>query len=453
MDNDTIAAIATPPGYGGIAIVRISGPAALAVADRLRNGGSAIATQPSHTVRLRWVVSETGTHIDRAVWLVFRGPRSYTGEDLVEIQCHGGFRTARRILSAACAAGARVAGPGEFTRRAFLNGKIDLLQAEAVLDLIRAQTDRAASAALEQLEGRLSREISEIRRRVISALAAVETAIDFSEDIDGQNLTKSVSKEIHAAISPIDRLVSCEVQGRILREGVTIAIVGKPNTGKSTLFNALLGSDRSIVNPHPGTTRDTIEDYTTINGILIRLVDTAGIRPSDCEIELEGIRRAQEKFLRCDVVLYVIDSTIGPDEQDQRQLLHRTKDAVILVLNKSDIATEADRHQLEGAVKISALTGQGLDDLRKELEKRVESLMYHQHFDHFAVSERHAQLLRQASQQLREALAVVEGQQGEWAELAAIHLRSAALSLGEITGEDYYPEMLDSIFQSFCIGK
>lgn len=453
MDNDTIAAIATPPGYGGIAIVRISGPMAIAVAERLRKGGGAVAAQPSHTVRLLSIVSEKGYLIDRALCLVFRAPRSYTGEDTVEIQCHGGFRTARRILSAACAAGARLAEPGEFTRRAFLNGKIDLVQAEAVLDLIRAQTDRAAAVALEQLEGRLSREISEIRRLVISALSETETAIDFSEDIDQQDITDSVLNKIRASISLADRLVSFERHGRIIREGVTVAIIGKPNTGKSTLFNALLGYDRSIVNATPGTTRDTVEDYTTIDGILFRLVDTAGIRPSECEIELEGIRRAREKFSKCDVVLYLIDSTTGPDEQDKENLRRRAQETVIPVLNKSDIATDSQNCQLAGAVRISALTGEGLEDLRKELSNRIESLMSNQDFDHFAVSERHAQLLRQASQKLKDALGLVKEKPDEWAELAAIYLRSAVVSLGEITGEDYFPEMLDSIFQRFCIGK
>lgn len=453
MDNDTIAAIATPPGYGGIAVVRISGPKALSVAEHLRNGGDAVAAQPSHTVRLRKVVSENGELIDRALWVVFRAPRSYTGEDMIEIQCHGGFRTARRILSAACAAGARVAEPGEFTRRAFLNGKIDLVQAEAVLDLIRAQTDRAANAALEQLEGRLSREISEIRGMVISALSETEAEIDFSEDIDSKHIVDSVSYKISASIGRIDRLIASEREGKILRDGVTVAIVGKPNTGKSTLFNALVGSDRAIVSPSPGTTRDTIEDYTIIDGILVRLVDTAGLRPSDCQIEQEGIRRARDKFLKCDAVLYVMDSTTGPDEEDRQHLLCRPEGCIIPVLNKSDIQDSGNRNSLDGAIRISALTGQGLEDLRKELARKLESLMARQDFDHFAVSERHAQLLRQASQQLKESLELVHGNRGEWAELAAVHLRSAAISLGEITGEDYYPEMLDSIFQRFCIGK
>ncbi len=451
MQSDTIAALATAPGEAGIAIVRISGPNTLAIADRV------IVCRPprpsaraSHHAFLAHIRGESGRFLDRALILPMRAPRSYTGEDVVEVQCHGGRMACRQILAAVCAAGARVAEPGEFTRRAFLNGRIDLLQAEAVLDLIRAQSDRAARMALEQLEGRLTDRVNSLYRETMAAAAAIESAIDFIEEISSEEVANEALPHIRRAVDEASSLLSTSNGGRILREGLRVAILGPPNAGKSTLFNALLGYERAIVTPHPGTTRDTIEESMVINGIPIRLTDTAGIRETTCEIESLGVDRSKMELNKSDVIVYVVDANIGISSSDQ-QLIEQAHGAkVLIVYNKSDTCGFEKKHHQHG-IAASALMLKGMDEIKSAISA-IFAAAGEQESDVF-VSERHTQQLRKAISELKSAEKLLNGRMGDRLPLAALHIKSAALAIGEITGQEYQSDLLDSIFSRFCVGK
>ncbi len=453
MDDDTIAAIATPPGIGGVAIVRVSGPKALTVADRVYGGRTSLSRRPTHTVSVGRVRREDGRVLDIALWLILRAPHSYTGEDVVEIQCHGGLHVPHLVLSAVCAAGARIATPGEFTRRAFLNGRMDLLQAESILDLIRAQTDRSAIAAAEQMDGLLSKEINALYNDILAALTTAEAANDFSEDDDGKYDAHSCSSAITSAIARARRLLATERKGRILREGVKVVIVGPPNSGKSTLFNALLGFDRAIVTDAPGTTRDTIEEQISLRGILIRLVDTAGVRTATCEIEAEGIRRAIAQARTAEYIVHVYDASISNREDSIYFDRDFPSERIIRVLNKCDLKASDSGLGPPDAIQTSAISGYGLDDLRDALYVKVSSGLLDSESAGLSVSSRHADLLRETSRHLVKASEILAAGSGDWSALVAVYLRAALEMTGEITGRTYYPELLNSIFEQFCVGK
>lgn len=453
MEDDTIAAIATPPGMGGIAIVRISGPRAIAVADRVFGGRTPLADKPANTVSVGPVHGSDGRALDVALWLVRRAPRSFTGEDLVEIQCHGGAQVPRLVLSAVCAAGARIAEPGEYTRRAFLNGRIDLLQAESVLDIIRAQTDRAAVAAAEQMQGALSKEIQAVYDDILAALTSVEYSNEFTEFTDDQDVVSPPLDLISAALTRAERLLSTELAGRRLRDGTKVVILGPPNSGKSTLFNALLGYDRAIVTEEPGTTRDTIEEQIIIRGQLFRVVDTAGVRSAEGKVEAEGIRRTIEQIETSDVVLHVIDATTGFSEKSLSLIKSIRNSFVINVLNKCDLRISDGIGVPQDAVRISALSGMGLDKLRETIIERLERGGPQKEANQFYISERHSVLLREVESHLIQARDIIASDREDWASLVATHLRAALDASGGITGRTYYPELLDSIFKNFCVGK
>ncbi len=449
--TDTIAAMATAPGEAGVAIVRISGPAAFRIADRIfRCAGRPPSERPSHRVVFGRVVSPRGEILDEALLLPMRAPHSYTGEDVVEIHGHGGASAPRAILTAACEAGARVAAPGEFTRRAFENGKLDLTQAEAVLDLVRARSDRAARVAVRQLEGELGRKADEIYELCLRSATVLEAGIEFTEFIDNELDTSIIASEIKMAREKIAMLLQKERQGALIREGVRVVIAGGVNAGKSTLFNALLGRDRAIVSAIPGTTRDVIEDGIQLEGIAVRLYDTAGIRETQCEIESEGISRAISNVINSDITVYVIDSTLGITPADRRFLVEMNRSKTILVANKSDVRPDADfEGLLVPPLRISALKTQGLEELKKEI---VEKAFGANDSEEALISERHAELLRMAVQSLERAEYLVD--LGESYLLPAVSaIRQAAEKLGEITGRVCYPDLLDSIFSRFCVGK
>lgn len=451
---DTIAALATAPGEGSIAVVRVSGPKAIDVADLIF--GSAHGTPPSRSppssIIHGRIIDAAGHVIDDVVLLVFRAPHSYTGEDVIEIQCHGGTTVPKRILRRALEAGVRMAAPGEFTRRAFLHGKMDLVQAEAVADLIRAQTDRAATHALNQLSGRLSTAFSSIYTGLLAACTHLEVMLDFPEEEVPDRLWEGVRKNQKQALSEIQRLLETWEEGRILREGASVVIVGRPNSGKSTLFNSLVGEDRAIVSHLPGTTRDAIESFVSMGGIPIRLVDTAGLRESTCAIETEGVRRARKSAKSADLILVVVDAaaeSAPPDEFATRDQDTQT----LLIHNKSDLIPLPALADHPESLWISAKTGAGLDLLRKRIVEMLEKPVGGGFSHEVAISERHRRALLLAKDEAESAGRLLDSDPEQNAELAIQHLRSSADAIGEVIGRKFSEEILDNIFSSFCIGK
>ncbi|PYJ08013.1 MAG: tRNA uridine-5-carboxymethylaminomethyl(34) synthesis GTPase MnmE [Verrucomicrobia bacterium] len=443
--RETMAAISTPTGEGAIALIRISGEDAIGVADRIYRGKEKPSEFPSHTQRLGEIL-EAERLIDQVVLSVHRAPASYTGEDLVEIGCHGGVLVTSRVLEACFRAGARAARPGEFSERAFLNGKMDLTQAEAVMDLIRARSDLALRAATEQLEGRLGSEIRAIRGQLVELLAHIEAAIDFPEE----DIAPAEGGQLQARLDLIrqkmsDLLATAE-QGRILREGVRAVIYGPTNAGKSSLLNRLLGYDRAIVSETPGTTRDTIEEVISLRGIPIRLLDTAGLRDSQDVLEREGIARTERSLATADLLLHVFDRNAPkPTGLDRNQ-----EDRIELVLlNKSDLAEHPDWKD-QDALRICCVEENGLRGLEEAIVTRI-SQNHLRPENSLAINARHRDCLGRALASCDLARATRQG--GLSPEYMAVDLRAALRALGEITGEENTDEILDSLFAQFCIGK
>jgi len=452
-DSDTIAAVATAPGEAGIAIVRISGPQSITIADKVFRHPS---NRPSQVNGNRFlyghIAGRDAARIDEVILLVFRHGHSYTREDVVEIQCHGGRTSARRVLETVLDAGARLAEPGEFTRRAFLNGRLDLVQAEAVIDLIRARSDRAASMAVEQLEGRLSSVCAMCYDKAVSVCADLEAGLDFDEDEVPEILSVDVRRGLEDVAGSIRELLATWREGRVMREGALVVIAGRPNVGKSTLLNCLLGSDRAIVTDVPGTTRDVIEEQCVIDGIPFRLIDTAGLRDSDCRVEQEGIGRARKMIERADIVLYVIDASQGLEDED-RQAVIALAGKGIAVLNKTDLGNKVDGHDLGDVrqVHTSLKTGTGL----KETRAAIVDLMGIRGVDplpHVAISERHRSLLQSAADAIARAQELIKG--GNESHLfAAQYVRQVCNMLGSVIGATYSDDILDRVFGRFCLGK
>jgi tRNA modification GTPase len=453
--TDTIAAIATPPGEGGIGIVRVSGEQAFPIAERLfrRRGGS--KPLQSHRAYFGVIVDPaTGETLDRALLLPFRAPHSYTGEDVVEFHCHGSPYLLRRVLELVWREGARPAEPGEFTLRAFLNGKLDLAQAEAVADLIRARSEAQLRSALALHEGRLSHQVHALGDELLRLLATVEAHIDFSEEL-GELDPHTLIPDLQSLLQRLDALLQGARAGRILREGARVAIVGRPNVGKSSLLNALLGEERAITTDIPGTTRDTLEESLIIGGVPLVILDTAGLRESADVVEQIGIERARRAAERADLILFVYDLT-APDWDADRALLetlpaHAPK---LLVGNKMDAADPAQVQRacsvFPDSVLISALTGAGLDALQEailtalEVQRIGEETLTLTH-------QRHIQAVADAKRALEHARDAL--QHGYSPDLIAVDLRAAWLALGAITGETADETLVQRIFRDFCIGK
>lgn len=434
--NDTIAAISTPFGEGAIAVLRISGPAAIEILQRI----SALENPPSRTALLT-TIEDGGKVLDHVLATVFRAPASYTGEDLVEISCHGGILLTRRVLDLLLRNGARTAEPGEFTQRAFVNGKMDLTQAEAVMDLIQAHTDLALRAANEQLSGALGREVTRLRDALLDIRAHVEAYIDFpEEDIDPETGDVLIGKlvEIHTSL---ESLLSTADQGRILREGVRTAIVGSPNAGKSSLLNRLVGFDRAIVSELPGTTRDTVEEFINIHGIPLRLIDTAGIRDSSDRIEKEGIARSHREIELADLVLHIVDVS-----EPARKLIRYPRE--ILVLNKSDLPAAGG---WPGGIAVSCKSGEGIAELAAEIRRVVTEGAATWNESVVAINARHQACLVKASTAVSAAMEALAA--GRSAEFAAADLHAAMEALGEVAGKLDTEDILDKIFSTFCLGK
>jgi tRNA modification GTPase len=460
--DDTIAAVSTAPGEGGIGIVRLSGKNAIAVIDRLFISPlkKRLKDIRSHTIMYGFIKDPASSdRIDEVLVTVMKAPMTYTRENVVEVNCHGGTVPLRRILGLVLKEGVRLAEPGEFTRRAFLNGRIDLLQAEAVIDVITAMTDQSERIALQQLEGMLSVEIKSIRDRITELCALIEAYIDFPEE----EVEIPEKAGIGASMRGIrDRLSALSLsfdEGRLFREGAAMAIVGKPNVGKSSLLNALIKKDRSIVTDMPGTTRDIIEESLNIDGLPVRVMDTAGIREAHNLAEAEGVKRSLAAIEDADIVLAVFDAS-RPLDQADRQVIKRVKTKkAIMVINKCDsINHDFDQGDIElnidTAVKISALKNEGTDVLKKRI---VASLLSNNVPSQDVIPSllitniRHKQLLDNASKSLEQARETLE--RGEPLEVTALSLREYLDSLGEIIGAVTTEDILDRIFSEFCIGK
>ena len=458
--KDTIAAIATPPGVGGIGVIRVSGPSAESIARLLFRPSRPLAAFLSHHLYHGEIVSpDTGFPLDDVLAAFLKGPHTYTGEDTLEISCHGGPLILRTVLDEICKAGARPAERGEFTKRAFLNNRLDLSQAEAVLDLITAQTREAASAAAGRLKGNLSTRIEMIRSAITDLLAGVEASIDFTEEDGIDEAPSDIGAAFQRVIDDLTALGATYRRGRIVREGAGVVIAGRPNVGKSSLLNRLLGEKRAIVTPVPGTTRDFIEETVDIGGVPVRLTDTAGIRPPENVIEKEGIDLVWERLATADAVLVLLDGSMALTREDRELLDKIGAKTVIPVINKSDLPQHLDGETLTGLfpetahppIRISAKYGDGVGDLNAAIRDTVLALPAGEapeaeiaHLRHKLALERATERLVRARDGLRE---------GFGPELAALELRDALDALGEITGRTTSEEVIERIFANFCVGK
>jgi len=453
--SDTIAAISTPPGEGAIAMVRVSGANAIEIADEIFRGKEEPSRFPSHVQHLGEIVGEEDQLIDQVVLSIHRAPGSYTGEDLVEISCHGGTLVSAKVLDACLRAGARAARPGEFTERAFLNGKMDLTQAEAVIDLIRARTDLALRSATEQLEGRLGNEIRKIRDKLIELLAQINASIDFPEEGISPDEGESLCIRLDCIREAIAALLATADQGRVLREGVRVVIYGATNAGKSSLLNRLLGYDRVIVSDTHGTTRDTIEETVNLEGVPVRLLDTAGLRTSESEVESKGIARTEKSLQLADLRLHIADRNAPKPPHFNGTDLPAVASAEaaasneIVVLNKSDLPEDKDWKSFP-ALRISCLTGEGLPELQTEILARIRQQNLRPE-SAVAINTRHRDCLRRALESCdRAGAAMGEGLSQEY---IAVDLDQALRALGEVIGIVDVEQILDSVFSQFCIGK
>ena len=456
MIDDTIAAIATPLGEGGLAVIRISGSRALEVVDKcfhpIGKGSARAAKAESHTIHYGRI-TRGGQTVDEVLIAVMRAPRTFTREDVVEITCHGGLLPAKAVLDTILESGSRLALPGEFTKRAFLNGRIDLAQAEAVADIINSRTELALAAANEQLAGKLSQRINQLRDDLVATLAHIEAHIDFpDEDISPDTKGKLIAR-LEQGLSFVDQLLRTADEGQVLRRGIRAAIVGRPNAGKSSLLNQLLGRERAIVSPIPGTTRDTIEETANIRGIPVVFVDTAGLREARDAIEVEGIKRSHQSLAQAELILHVLDASEPLTAEDQKHLAEFASRKRILVRNKIDLPHALEwPHDLQApVVDVSCLTGEGVESLKDAIKNLVWAGEIKVEMLQVMINSRHQDALRRA----RTALASTrDGLRAEQTlEVVAMELRIAVNAVGEIVGKTTTEDLLDSIFSQFCIGK
>lgn len=460
--QDTIVAIATPPGEGGIGIIRISGPHAFMIADRLFSlSGKPLRERPSHTLHYGKILSTKSNEIvDDAVASVFRAPHSYTKEDVIEFSCHGGPITLSRVLNLCIEEGARMAEPGEFTMRAFLNGGMDLAQAEAVSDQIRARTIASQRAAMRQRRGELSNLVEELRNDLIGAIAAIEVTLDFSEDVGDLDYLDMVGR-ITALISKTERLIREGGSGRLLREGVRVALAGRPNVGKSSLMNALLRQDRAIVTPLPGTTRDVIEETINLKGVPVTIVDMAGLRQTDDIVESIGVDRAIATLRNSDLALLLIDAVNGWGDEEKRILTSLEGVKLLPVLNKMDMVSHDEREEAlrrisealsrPVTIAVSALTGEGVEELEECVFRMITGGEVSSPDSAVITNSRHIQALQMAVDSMEKGLETTRN--GLPPDFISIDLRAALDEVGTITGETISEDIIQRIFQDFCVGK
>ncbi|MER2109988.1 tRNA modification GTPase trmE [Desemzia incerta] len=460
FEFDTIAAISTPPGEGAIGIVRLSGEEAIAVADRVyKLGSKQLADQTSHTIHYGNIVNpKTNDTVDEVMVTVMRAPKTFTREDVVEINCHGGILAVNQVLQIVLQNGARLAEPGEFTKRAFLNGRIDLSQAEAVMDLIRAKTDKAMYVALQQLDGNLSNLIRNLRSEILDTLAQVEVNIDYPEYDDVEEMTSILliekAKQVKAAVQ---QLLETASQGKILREGLATAIIGRPNVGKSSLLNYLLREEKAIVTDIAGTTRDVIEEYVSVKGVPLRLIDTAGIRETEDIIEKIGVERSRKALVDADLILLVFNQNEPLTNEDKALIEATNQNHRIIILNKMDLPNKLDLEELEflvgedAIVKTSVLTQSGVDVLESKIADLFFSGNTGEKDATYVSNVRHIALLNDAETALDDVINGVES--GMPVDLVQIDMTRCWDLLGEITGDSVQDELLTQLFSQFCLGK
>ena len=455
--TDTIAAISTAMTDAGISIVRISGEEAIAITDKIYKGKKEkkISGQRTHTIHYGYIVDGEET-IDEVLVMLMRGPHSYTGEDTVEINCHGGVYVTKRILETVIKYGARPAEPGEFTKRAFLNGKMDLSQAEAVIDVIHSQNEYALQSSVNQLRGSVQKVIQEIREKILYHTAFIETALDDPEHISVDGYGETLEKVVDELLTKIKQLIDTADDGRIMREGINTVIVGKPNAGKSSLLNVLLGEDRAIVTNIAGTTRDVLEEHIQLRGISLNIMDTAGIRNTEDVVEQIGVDKARSYAEEADLIIYVVDASVPLDDNDI-EIIHmiQNKKAVIL-LNKTDLSTVINKNELimwinKPMIEISTKEGKGIH----ELEETLENMFYHGEISFnnevYITNVRHKAALQDAYVSLGKVKESIENQMPE--DFFTIDLMDAYESLGSITGETVGEDLVNEIFSKFCMGK
>ncbi len=458
FDEDTIAAISTAMAPSGIGIVRISGRDAVSIADNIYhspNKKKKLSGQPSHTIHYGWI-KDGETSIDEVLVMLMRGPHTYTGEDTVEINCHGGIISERKVLETALKYGARPAEPGEFTKRAFLSGRIDLSQAEAVMDVISAKNDYALKSSLGQLKGSMLDKIKDIRSAILYEDAFIESALDDPEHINIDGYGSKLKRIVDEQINKIDKLLSTAEEGKMIQEGIKTVIDGNPNVGKSSLLNLLIGEEKAIVTDVAGTTRDILEETINLRGISLKMLDTAGIRDASDKVEQIGVDRAKKHAKDADLVLYVIDSNVPMDDNDRKiiELIRGKK--VIVLLNKSDLESVVDKEEIEGQIKapvlsVSAKKGFGLTELENTIKKLFFNGDLSFNDEVYITNERHKRSL----QDTRKSLCFVEDsiRMNMPEDFFTIDLMNAYESLGEITGESVGEDLVDEIFSKFCTGK
>jgi len=459
MEFDTIAAISTPMGEGAIAIVRLSGPDAVAVADRVYKGTNRLTEVPTHTIHYGKLVDhEADRVVDEVMVSVMRAPKTFTREDVIELNCHGGVVAVNRVLELILAQPeVRLAEPGEFTKRAFLNGRIDLSQAEAVMDLIRAKTDRAMHVAVSQIEGRLSKLVQDLRQQLLQTIAAIEVNIDYPE-YDAEEMTQQIVERDAGAVRAIlAELLTTARQGKILREGLSTAIIGRPNVGKSSLLNTLVQEAKAIVTDIAGTTRDTIEEYVNVRGVPLKLIDTAGIRETEDIVERMGVEKSRQALKTADLILLVLNGNDVLTDEDVLLFEAIKGMNAVIIVNKSDLAQQIDLARVteladgRPIVTTSLLEEAGVNDL----EAAIASLFFEQGVESqdmtYVSNARHIQLIKRASQMIEDALGAAEAAMP--IDMVQIDLRRAWDTLGEINGDTAQDSLLDQLFSQFCLGK
>ena len=454
---DTIAAVATSVGEGGVSIIRVSGDKALTIVSSIFEGknGRTLNDIKSYTMRYGHIIDENKDHIDEVIVSYMKGPRSFTAEDVVEINCHGGVIATNRVMQEVLKAGARMADPGEFTKRAFLNGRIDLSQAEAVIDIVNAKTELSMKSAIMQSEGGVSKEIQLLRSDLLATIAHIEATVDYPEDDLEEVTADNAINKLKEVLQNIKILLSTADEGKILRDGLNTVIVGKPNVGKSSLLNALTKENRAIVTDIPGTTRDVIEEYINISGIPIKIVDTAGIRETEDVVEKIGVERSKEKINVADLIILILDSSRNLDDED-REIINYVKDKkYIVLLNKVDLDGKINKEDLKDfdskyIFNISAKTGENVEKVKeciKELFFKGEVASK----DIIITNTRHKEALFRAKENIESAIGALENTSA--IDLASIDIRNAWTNLGQITGNTLEEDIIDKIFSEFCLGK
>lgn len=458
MDHSTIAAISTPMGEGAIAIVRLSGNEAIEIADRIYRGLHLLKSVDSHTIHYGHLVdSNTGEVIEEVMVSVMKAPRTYTREDVVEINCHGGLVSVNRVLQLVLTNGARLAEPGEFTKRAFLNGRIDLSQAEAVIDLIRSKTDRAMTVALNQMEGRLSKLIRSLRQTLIETVAHVEVNIDYPE-YDAEEMTQQLLLEKTNEVKiEIEKLITTSKQGKILREGLATAIVGRPNVGKSSLLNSFVQENKAIVTNIPGTTRDVLEEYVNVRGVPLKLIDTAGIRDTEDVVEKIGVERSRQILNEADLILLVLNNAEPLSEEDEALIQATKQHETIIIVNKTDLPQKINLERVNDLagetpiISTSLVNEEGVD----RLEESIANLFFTSGIETqdmtYVSNSRHIALLEQAKHAIEDAISALE--EGMPIDMAQIDITRTWELLGEIIGDTVSESLIDQLFSQFCLGK